>query len=228
MTKKVIDLHENYYINLGKQILSPNINFDNYRFHFIFNKLQEGNLLDIGAYNCDFLLGCKNKGINISGTEINQQRVDNANKILGGNFVTKAFINGDLSIFQDNSFDNVTCLEVLEHVPDFEFALRELCRVSRKGVYITVPFNEKIEKVLCIHCAKFTPLSGHLHSFNYDSFNQIIPVNWKIFEKIRIINTFSRIILKRSNNQSLYKFIDLIDKIPTSYSKWLYICLIAK
>jgi SAM-dependent methyltransferase len=41
--------------------------------------------------------------------------------------------------FGDQRFDLVVCLEVLEHLPEPERALRELRRVSRGGCLISVP-----------------------------------------------------------------------------------------
>ena len=41
--------------------------------------------------------------------------------------------------FDDNAFDLVVCSEVLEHVPDHQAGLREILRVSRGPVLITVP-----------------------------------------------------------------------------------------
>lgn len=41
--------------------------------------------------------------------------------------------------YPDNTFDLVICSEVLEHVPDDRQALRELLRVSKGPVFITVP-----------------------------------------------------------------------------------------
>jgi ubiquinone/menaquinone biosynthesis C-methylase UbiE len=43
--------------------------------------------------------------------------------------------------FSDDSFDVVTCYEVLEHLPytDFSTALKELARVSTSGVLISLP-----------------------------------------------------------------------------------------
>jgi SAM-dependent methyltransferase len=41
--------------------------------------------------------------------------------------------------FDDGEFDVALCSETLEHVPDFRAGVRELLRVSRSGVVITVP-----------------------------------------------------------------------------------------
>jgi len=44
--------------------------------------------------------------------------------------------------FEDDSFDTILCTQVLEHVPDAEFAMAEIARVLRPGGHalITVPF----------------------------------------------------------------------------------------
>jgi ubiquinone/menaquinone biosynthesis C-methylase UbiE len=70
----------------------------------------------------------------------------------------------------DRSVDVVTCLEVIEHLPDWEPAVKELVRVARQRVVITVPYRENIRYHLCIHCHKATPAYGHLHTFSEDSF----------------------------------------------------------
>ena len=41
--------------------------------------------------------------------------------------------------FQDDSFDTVTCFEVIEHVPHPMRVLRELARVARQHVIVSVP-----------------------------------------------------------------------------------------
>ncbi len=41
--------------------------------------------------------------------------------------------------FDDNQFDVVTLLEVLEHIPDTVAALTEACRVARHFLVLSVP-----------------------------------------------------------------------------------------
>jgi ubiquinone/menaquinone biosynthesis C-methylase UbiE len=43
--------------------------------------------------------------------------------------------------FAARSFDTVTCLEVLEHLDDPSAAVRELARVARRAVVVSVPFE---------------------------------------------------------------------------------------
>jgi ubiquinone/menaquinone biosynthesis C-methylase UbiE len=67
-------------------------------------------------------------------------------------------------------FDVVTCLEVLEHIPQWRETLDNLCRWARRRVIVTVPYNEEIQYFTCLHCGKVSPLYGHLHSFCDNSF----------------------------------------------------------
>lgn len=75
--------------------------------------------------------------------------------------------------FEERSYDLVTCLEVLEHLPqkDFLLTLNELTRVSKKYILISVPNDENLEYGLCI-CPKckchFNP-NYHVRSFNKSS-----------------------------------------------------------
>ena len=61
--------------------------------------------------------------------------------------------------FGDSEFDLVVCSEVLEHVPDHQSGLREILRVSRGPVLITVPAHPYLwtdsDKILC-HQRRYT------------------------------------------------------------------------
>jgi ubiquinone/menaquinone biosynthesis C-methylase UbiE len=79
--------------------------------------------------------------------------------------------------FESNSFDCVSCLEVIEHlnVNDFKVALNELSRISRKYIIIGVPFEEKIQynKVCCPKCNSTFNRDLHLQSFNIEKLENL-------------------------------------------------------
>jgi ubiquinone/menaquinone biosynthesis C-methylase UbiE len=72
--------------------------------------------------------------------------------------------------FRSAEFDIVTCLEVLEHIPDWRSVLDRLVTIGGRQVLLTVPFQETIIETVCVHCARVTPLYGHLHRFTEESF----------------------------------------------------------
>jgi ubiquinone/menaquinone biosynthesis C-methylase UbiE len=85
---------------------------------------------------------------------------------------TTEFINASFEYppFRNDSFDGVSVLEVLEHLPGRiqEHGLKESLRVLKKNgiLIISIPYKENITKTKCVHCGKITPLYGHLHSMD--------------------------------------------------------------
>jgi SAM-dependent methyltransferase len=71
--------------------------------------------------------------------------------------------------FADSSFDVVLCLQVLEHLPQrmYERTLKELQRVSRRYLLISVPNDEDIRgsAVVCPKCYCWFNSSFHVRSF---------------------------------------------------------------
>jgi ubiquinone/menaquinone biosynthesis C-methylase UbiE len=72
--------------------------------------------------------------------------------------------------YPDREFDCVYALEVLEHlnVPDFETALSELARLSKKYIIVSVPYREDIagNMTKCVNCSTIFHPDGHLHNFD--------------------------------------------------------------
>lgn len=77
----------------------------------------------------------------------------------------------------DNSYDCVIILEVLEHLENYELALKELFRISNKYVVISVP-NEPIWRICNILRGKYlknmgnTP--GHINHYNAQTLKELI------------------------------------------------------
>jgi SAM-dependent methyltransferase len=70
--------------------------------------------------------------------------------------------------YEDNSFDVVLCSETLEHVTDIQRATRELLRVAKSAVVITVPkeSREEVER----NIREKVP-HGHIHALDLSSFS---------------------------------------------------------
>jgi Methyltransferase domain len=69
--------------------------------------------------------------------------------------------------FKDNTFDITVCTEVLEHLPENVLlkGVRELQRVSRKYVLVSVPYKQRVwnEMFKCAGCGFVYNRMGHLH-----------------------------------------------------------------
>ena len=77
----------------------------------------------------------------------------------------------ELLPFSNNEFDAVSCLEVLEHLPQSSYisAINEISRIADKYIILSVPFEENLPLCLvkCQMCyCHFNPYY-HLRSFNH-------------------------------------------------------------
>lgn len=77
--------------------------------------------------------------------------------------------------FADASFDLVMTTDMLEHVSELEDAVRELVRVSRKYVLITVPYAEDLKSkyACCENCRAQFHINHHLRSFDVALLKQV-------------------------------------------------------
>jgi len=78
---------------------------------------------------------------------------------------------------EDSSFDCVICLEVLEHIGDFQRALSELFRVTRKWVVLSVP-NEPLWHILNLargmYWREFGNTPGHINHWSPSKFRRLV------------------------------------------------------
>lgn len=82
--------------------------------------------------------------------------------------------------FPDNTFDVVTCVDVIEHVEDYDRFIKEMLRVTKKGVFFSTP-NRRPE---------YTNPDGtpknywHLREWSFDEFDVILrkhgEVEWNV------------------------------------------------
>jgi cyclopropane fatty-acyl-phospholipid synthase-like methyltransferase len=126
-----------------------------------------GTLLDVGCGSglfLKYLLECRGREFGrLCGTD----RSSAALAHLQGDKVQSCI---DALPFSDGEFDAVSCMEVLEHLPEEVYlrAVHELSRVSGRYILISVPYNENIEngQTECDKCwCRFNP-NYHLRNFN--------------------------------------------------------------
>lgn len=161
-------------------------------------------LLDVGCF-CgewiNFLLN-KRKGIQEHlGIDAAQNKIDEANSRYP-HLTLQMALAEDLDL-PDASFDAVTCLEVLEHIPEWTSVLESLFRLADKQVIVTVPYKEARSYTSCVHCGELTPIHGHLRSYSEESFPEV-PGWSRSFSKI-VPRESARTLLCRSFLYNIYR-----------------------
>ncbi|MGK2960756.1 MAG: class I SAM-dependent methyltransferase [Gemmatimonadaceae bacterium] len=122
-------------------------------------------LLDVGCGN-----GMFGRYLTTARPEIRVVSMDRSQEAL--RHVTTEKLEGDVARIpaEDRSYDCVTCLEVIEHLPVTVYgtALQELTRVSRRHVVISVPYRERTDRdtTTCPQC--LTTFNAHLHLRRFD------------------------------------------------------------
>jgi SAM-dependent methyltransferase len=79
--------------------------------------------------------------------------------------------------FRDQCFDMVLCLEVLEHLPDSALGLRELLRVSRDYVLVSVPHEPFFRGANFLRGKHLCALGNdpeHLHNYSGRAFRSLV------------------------------------------------------
>ena len=112
----------------------------------ILRGLQPANVLDIGTGRGVFLWPLLDAfpSLPVMCVDRLDYRVADLQAVQAGGVSHLEAQHGDVTAlpFADRSFDVVTMLEVLEHIPDTRKALAEVCRVARRFVLFSVPSKE--------------------------------------------------------------------------------------
>ena len=108
--------------------------------------LSFSSLLDVGSGRGVFLIPFMDEfpWVSVTAIDLNADRIRMLSDIRDGGVDTLSVEKCDVceSPFAENSFDVVTILEVLEHIPDYRAAIRTAVRLARQYVVITVPSHE--------------------------------------------------------------------------------------
>lgn len=168
--KSLVEIHEDVPADHYDQGIKGNL-FQKYwhsrRFTEVLKKINlvKGPILDVGCHGGTFTkkIADKLQSKQVYGIDISHRAIELAKKrIPFGNFeVADA---GTLP-FNNNFFEAVFCLEVLEHVDDPKKVLSEIKRVLKKGGYVIflVPSDNKLFKIIWFLWTLYYPIWKHAH-----------------------------------------------------------------
>ena len=105
--------------------------------------VEINSLLDVGSGRGVFLWPCLNAfpWINVTSLDILTHRIDMLSTVKAGGIANLDAVLGDIcdAPIADKSYDVVTLLEVLEHIPDTLSAIHSAVRIAKKYVVVSVP-----------------------------------------------------------------------------------------
>ena len=119
-------------------------------------------------------LAARDSTLSLTGVDLNQAAIDYAARRFGKH---ARFQTGSVYKlpFSDKSFDLVLCSEVLEHLSDPNFAVRELKRVAQSYVLVTVPREPLFKWTNDLSRALgFSMDPGHVNFWTVTSFRKYI------------------------------------------------------
>ena len=85
------------------------------------------------------------------------------------------FKKADIFEIQTEKYDMVSCLEVLEHIEDWQIVLKNICNISNKYILISVPMGRMRD---------YEKYVGHLRNFKKGEIENFIANNG--FKKIKL------------------------------------------
>jgi 2-polyprenyl-3-methyl-5-hydroxy-6-metoxy-1,4-benzoquinol methylase len=123
-------------------------------------------VLDLGSGRGWFAIEMAKRGCMVTAVDLSEKNLEYIHK---ANKTIECKIGSAYELpFDSERFDWIVMNEVLEHLEEPEKAIEHLkSYLDPNGkVMISVPYKEKINYSLCIHCNKLTPHNAHLHSFD--------------------------------------------------------------
>ena len=102
--------------------------------------LSDKVILDMGCGEGGFLVAVRKKGLKAVGTDLSKMALDIAHLQMScrpnlGNPSILIQSEGHHVPFADNTFDLITSIDTLEHIPDLNGFLKEISRILKKGGY---------------------------------------------------------------------------------------------
>lgn len=202
MNKTLLEIHEDVPADHYDQGIKRNL-FQKYWHWRRFNEVSklvepvEGPILDLGCHSGTFtsVVLAKAKTRQVYGIDISPSAIKLATKrIPYGEFKVA---DASKLPFEDNFFEAVYCLEMLEHVDDPIMVLEEIKRVLKRGgkLFVLVPSDNKLFKIIWFLWTMYYPHWRHAHvqSYNKEVLEKVIK---QLGFKILKVKTFNLGMLK--------------------------------
>lgn len=122
-----------------------------------YNKIKFQNVLDLGCNRGFIVKAFRDMEIDAYGCDISYQAISKSPPEIR-NYLLLVDIAKDKLPFEEGTFDLITMLDVVEHLPQFELLLSELKRVLRSGglIYISTPST-----ITSLNCDDPTHINVH-------------------------------------------------------------------
>ncbi len=130
---------EFFYNTIRGKLLSGHV-----REHFVLKHLEKigkgESFLEVGCASGHYVANVLDKCGKAVGIDLDLADIEHAKKnVPGGEFHS---MDAAKLAFRDKEFDWVLCSEVLEHIPDWKKVGKEMKRVCRKNILITIPLEK--------------------------------------------------------------------------------------
>lgn len=178
--KKHLEEHGRRFVPLQRLL------YHNFIFENIKTNSYLGNIIDVGCGSAVFL-ECAIKEKNLQNMKF--YGVDFSSEVISKNreyfrkYGSKIIFEcSEITnlLYENQYFDNVVCMETLEHITEYGKAIKELCRICKKGgsVFIVVPNKDAIrtpEHINSFSCAAMLEL---LSEYGYiERYKRIVKPN---------------------------------------------------
>jgi methionine biosynthesis protein MetW len=174
--------------------------------------INDGRILDLGCGDGLFLDILKKKKVYGVGLDISEISVSKARE--KGLDAKQFDFTKDLLPFENNSFDTVVMLDVLEHLYQPERILKEAHRVAKRNLVISVPnfnsFPARIQMVLGKTPENNKPRQGHIYWMSYKIIKKLLKDAGFEIQEIKVNSFFSKFFGLRNITQSLANFLPSI------------------
>ena len=178
---------------------------------------KDKKLLEVGFWS-GYLFEKLQGDIKCYGIDISSKIVDSCREKF-----KKEHINAELSrqsieetTFEDDFFDVIVAIEVIEHLPDIAKGIKEINRILKiNGVFIgSVPANENLSEniILCPYCRKTFHRFGHQNSFSKDNLKTLFENNGFSCDIKHVFFVETQLSFYRWTYTIVRKILDILDR----------------